>query len=265
VILALLRRSFGRARGLLLPLAAVLTLFQILVVSAAAYVAQREGFSSLLALLPPFMQQAVGGVFSSFGAMVAFGYFHPVVITVFVGTAIVVASEPAADVEMGLVDLVLARPVRRAHLVTRSMLMVALTTATLAGLMVTASWLTMRSLVTEPQALAASVLLRLATNLVALAWAVGAAALAASCLMRRRAAAAGSVAIAALAVYVLNFLADLWPRLRPLASLSPFHYYRPLGIVSGEGTEWLGDVSLLAGIAAVFCGIAYVAFDRRDV
>jgi len=265
VIVALLRRSFGRARGLLLPLAAVLTVFQILVVSAAAYVEQHQGFSSLLAFLPPFVQQAMGGVFSSFGAMVAFGYFHPVVITVFVGTAIVVASEPAADVEMGLVDLVLARPVRRAHIVTRSVLMVVLTTAALAGLMVAASWSTMRGLVAEGTALPASVLLRLAANLVALAWAVGAAALAASCLMRRRAAAAGSVAIAALAVYVLNFLADLWPRLRPLVPLSPFHYYRPLGIVSGQGAEWRGDVWLLGGVAAVFCGIAYVAFDRADV
>jgi ABC-2 type transport system permease protein len=262
---ALLRRSFGRARGLLLPLGAVLTLFQVLVVAAAAYVAQHQGFSSLLAFLPPFVQQAMGGVFSSFGAMVAFGYFHPVVIVVFVGTAIVVASEPAADVETGLVDLLLARPVPRAHLVTRSVLMVALTTATLAGLMVTASWLTMRSLVAEDTALSPSVLLRLAANLVALAWAVGAAALAVSCLMRRRAAAAGSVGIAALAVYVLNFLADLWPRLRPIVPLSPFHYYRPLGIVSGQGTEWLGDVGLLVGTAAVFCGIAFVAFDRRDV
>jgi len=35
--------------------------------------------------------------------------------------------------------------------------------------------------------------------------------------------------------------------------------------VSGQASEWRGDVWLLVGVAAVFCGIAYVAFDRRDV
>jgi len=81
----LVRRSLGRARSLLLSLATLLALFQTLVVAGASYVEQHQGFSALAAILPPFAQGMMTGVFSSFGAMVTFGYFHPVVVIVFVG------------------------------------------------------------------------------------------------------------------------------------------------------------------------------------
>jgi ABC-2 type transport system permease protein len=265
MIVALLRRSIRRARGLLLALTAVLTAFQVLVVAAAAYLDQHRGFSSLAAFLPPFVQQALGGVFSSFGAMVSFGYFHPIVVIVFVGVAIVVASEPAGDIESGVVDLILARPVRRPHLISRSALMLGLTTLTIAAVMAAASWSAMRLWAPPGAAVRLTTLLRLASNLVAVAWAVGAMALAAAARARRRGAAAGGVAIVALGLYVLNFLADLWPRLRPYGPLSPFHYYQPIGIVTGVGSRWLPDVLLLAGAGAVLCAIAYVVFARRDV
>ena len=265
MIRALLLRSALRARGLLLPLAVVLTLFQVLVVAAAAYVQERQGFSNLVALLPPVVQQVMGGVFSSFGAMVAFGYFHPIVIVAFVAVAIIVASEPAADVEASLVDLVLARPVPRAHLVTRSVLMLALTTAGMAGLMVAGSWSAMRALALPGTTLPLHVLLKLAANLVAVAWVLGGAALAVACMPVRRAAAAGSIGILALALYIISFLADVWPRVRVYGRISPFHYYQPLGIVSGSDTRWRSDVLWLVAVGIVLCGVAYVAFSRRDV
>jgi ABC-2 type transport system permease protein len=262
---ALLGRSLARARALLLALAAVLVLFQVLVVVAAAYLEEQQGFSSFVAVLPPIAQQMMGGVFSSFGAMVAFGYFHPIVIFVFVGLAVIVASEPAADVESGVVDLILARPVRRGHLVSRSILMLVLTSVTIAGLMVVASWSAMRVLAPEGGGLGLQTLSKLALNLVALAWLLGTVSLAVSALARRRAAAAGTVGILALALYLLNFLAEIWPRLHPYGPFSPFHYYQPMDIVTGLGAQWAGDVLMLAGIGAAFCALAYGAFARRDV
>jgi putative exporter of polyketide antibiotics len=210
------------------------------------------------------IQQMTGGIFSSFGTMVAFGYFHPVVITVFVGVAIVVGSEPAVDVESRVVDLVLARPIRRGHLVTRSVLMLALVTTSLGLLMVASSWLSLR-MVGPRGVLSAGVLFRLALNLAAVAWVVGALALAAAAFVRRRSTAAGSVAIIALALYLVNFLADVLPRVRPYAPLSPFHYYQPLGIVTGMGTRWGSDVRLLVIVAALLTAAAFVAFSRRDL
>jgi hypothetical protein len=68
-----------------------------------------------------------------------------------------------------------------------------------------------------------------------------------------------------LALYLLNFLAEVNPRVRPFAPLSPFHYYQPIGIVSGLGTRWAGDVSMLVGVAVVLAIVAFLAFSKRDL
>jgi ABC-2 type transport system permease protein len=264
---ALLGRSFRRARALLISLAAVLVLFQALVVTAAEYLEKQQGFAQIVALLPVLAQQLMGAIFSSFAAMVAFGYFHPVVVIVFVGLAIVMASEPAADVESGVVDLVLGRPVARAHLVSRSVLVLILATGGIAALMVTASRL---STATIAPAHAATIplptLLRLAANLVAVSWVAGAFALAAAAVVGRRGTAVGSAGIVALVAYLLNVLAELWPRVRPYGKLSPFHYYQPMTIINGSGVAaWATDVAILLVASACLIAFAYAAFARRDL
>ncbi len=266
MIAALLGRSFRRSRALLLSLAVVLVVFQVLVVIAAEYLQEQRGFLQIVALLPPLAQQFMGGVFSSFAGMVAFGYFHPVVVIAFVGLAIVVASEPAADVESGVVDLVLGRPVARALVVARSVLVLMLATAGIGALMVAASrtsslWLAAANAAAIPL----STLLRLAANLVAVAWVAGAFSLAASTFARRRGGAAGTAGIVVLAAYLLNVLAELWPQLRPYGKLSPFHYYQPMAVIAGGASRWSGDVLVLLAVAAVFVTIAFVAFSRRDL
>lgn len=264
-LLALLRRSVRRARGLLVSLAAVLAVFQVLVVLAASYLQQQQGLSQMVAMLPLVAQQFFGAFLGSFTGMVAFGYWHPVVVIAFVGVAVVVASEPAADVESGVVDLVLARPLPRARVITRSLLMTAATTLVLAALMLVAS---AASLAAIGGAHAVAPTLRvagkLAVNLVAVSWAVGALSLAVSTVLPHRGAAAGAAGIVAFALYLLNALADVSLVFKPYGPYSPFHYYQPMGIVGG-GTRWMGDVGLLVGMATLLALFAYAAWSRRDL
>src|SRR5215217_5906053 len=245
ILAALVGRSFGRARGLLLTLTLVLMAFQVMVVAAGRYLRDTGAFATLVSAMPVFVQQIAGPFFSGFGSMVAFGYFHPVVIIVFVGTAILVASEPAADVESGIVDLVLARPIRRWRIVARSLVMTALTTTAMAGLMVAASRVSMLFLAPEGASLPMSTLVRLAANLVAVAWIMGAVSLATATVVRRRSIAAGIAALAALVLYLLNLLAEIWPAMSRYGRASPFHYYRPTLIMTGVGTGWAIDVAIL--------------------
>ncbi|HYU80990.1 MAG TPA: hypothetical protein VEK56_18520 [Vicinamibacterales bacterium] len=261
----LLYRSFSRTRALLLSLAAVLVLFQVLVVSAATYLRETGRLSQFVALLPGVVQQMTSGIFAGFGNMVAVGYFHPVVIFVFVGTAIVVASEPAADVESGVVDLVLARPVARWRLVARSLFMMVLTTTAIAGLMLAASRLSITFVSSSDPTVSTRVLAKLAANLVAVAWVMGAVSLAAASIARRRAPAAGVTGIIALALYFLNLLAEIWPRMAPYGPLSPFHYYRATAIIADVGTRWARDIATLLAGASVFSIVAFIAFSRRDL
>jgi ABC-2 type transport system permease protein len=264
-LFALIRRSFGRSRGLLVSFAAVLASFQVLVAIAGSYLQQQQAFSQIVAMLPPIAQQFFGAFLSSFTGMVAFGYWHPVVIIAFVGVAIVVASEPAADVESGLVDLLLARPLPRARLITRSILMTAVTTVVLAALMMAASAASLAVIGgTRTVAPTMRIVGRLAVNLVAVSWCLGALSLGASTVLPRRGAAAGAAGIAAFALYLLNALADVSSPFKRYGPCSPFHYYQPMAIVSGD-PRWKSDVALLVAAAALLVLLAYTAWSRRDL
>lgn len=264
-LLALVFRSFRRSRGLLISLGGVLAIFQVLVVNAASYLQEQQMLSQVLAMLPVLAQQLFGAFLSSFTGMVAFGYWHPVVVIAFVGVAIVVASEPAADCESGVVDLVLARPVARRTMITRSVLVTGLTTVALASLMVATTTTSLFVVAGPPAARSAlSIVSKLAANLVAVSWCLGALALAASTVLSGRGTAAGVAGITAFALYLLNALADASSRFRPYGPCSPFHYFQPIAIISG-GSRWRPDIALLLLVAAVLTLVAYGVWSKRDL
>jgi ABC-2 type transport system permease protein len=263
---ALVLRSLGRSRALLLTLGLVLGAFQVVLVAAAAYLHETKAFSQIAAFLPVFLQQLMGAVaFTSFGGLATFGYFHPIVVVTFVGLAIFVASEPAGEVEVGLVNLVLARPVPRRAIVWRTILAFVLATTAVALAMVAANrsavgfW---RPPTADPPPVI--VMLKLAGGLLAVAWTFGGLSLLLATLTRRRAVAAGAAGVTALALYLLNFLAGFSPPLGPYGPVSPFHYYEAMAIVAGSAT-WLRDVTVLLTTTAVFCALAFAAYSRRDL
>lgn len=264
---SLVLRSIGRARALLITLTLVLAAFEVVLVLAAAYLHDTKAFTQIAAFLPAFLQQLVGApAFTSFAGLIAFGYFHPIVIVTFVGTAIYLASEPAGEVEDGLVDIVLARPVPRRLIVTRTILVFGLATAAMALGMVLAN----RGAIAAWQPEGASppsttVLLKLSANLVAVAWSFGALSLMLATLTRRRAAAAGTAGVVALALYLLDFLAGISPGVRPYGPVSPFHYFEAMPIVTGMAVDWQRDVTVLLMAAAVLGAVAFGAYSRRDL
>ena len=121
MFLALLGRSLARHRALIGALAALLSSFQILDIVAAYNLQENAIYSQFAALVPAFIQEAMGGalVGSLMGA-IAIGFVHPLVMLSLSCVAVYIASEPAGEVEDGLVDLVVARPVPRFFMVTRS-------------------------------------------------------------------------------------------------------------------------------------------------
>ena len=117
---ALLWRSAERIRTLFATVAAILFLFQVALVAVAASF-DTEYFERLGSVTPPFMQRAFGAALASFAGMTAIGFFEPLVIMLLVQFAIYSATEPAGDVDSRLVDLIVARPVPRHWLITRSL------------------------------------------------------------------------------------------------------------------------------------------------
>jgi hypothetical protein len=262
---ALVRRSLMRHAGLLAGLAAVLSAFQVLLVLIGRNL-QREGlFAQLAAIVPPFIQEVIGGADGSFGGLVAFGFFHPVVIIALTFSGIYLASELAGEVEDGLVDIVVARPVPRRLMVTRSALVTSgATTAVVASMLVAnraaVAWL-------APPGVPAPLTSRLmwvALNLLAVVWCFAAASLALAAHARRRAFAAGVIGLAMVCLYLLQFAAAAWAPARPLARISPFHYYEGMRTVLGLN-DARPDIIALLFAAALMAGWAYVAYARRDL
>src|SRR5262245_48941356 len=128
----LMRRSAGQAKLVFYGALFVLSGLQIIIVGQASGLEDTRAFSRMGDMMPAFLQRGLGNhslLLMSFKGMVAFGYFHPVVGVLISILAVYFVTEPAYEVESGLVDLTLARSIPRHAVVTRSILLAAAATA----------------------------------------------------------------------------------------------------------------------------------------
>jgi ABC-2 type transport system permease protein len=264
-VTALVGRSLGRIAAPFAGVLLILTGFQIALIAVAATFSESGNFERLSQLVPSVLQASLAPALISFDRMTTLGYFDALIVMMLVQWAIYVATEPAGDVEDGIVDLVLARPVPRHLLVTRTFIVMVATTTLLALAMLlgTVSGLALLAPANSswPNG---STLLLMASHLTMVAWCFGAAGLAASAWTRRRTAAIAIVAIASVAAYLIDFLGLWWSPMETLARLTPFFYFHGGPLLAGTDNP-LRNLSVLAGITAAFTICAYVRFQRRDL
>ena len=260
--------SLRRARTLVLSTGLLLAVFQALLILVARSIQSSGSFERIGALVPSFVSQLLGPDFVavlSFKGIVCLGYFHPVTMGALVGLSIALATTPTSEVESGFADLLLARPLARHWLMTRTVVVATVATAALLAMMAagTAVGLAAFAPAGAPRP-EARVIASLAVNLGALmlCWSGVAAAVGAAA--RRRGAAGGAVGLAALATFLLDYLARAWQPAGSLAWLSPFRYYSPLEMIMGGGLP-VGNLVVLGGVACAGFALAYVLFARRDI
>ncbi len=267
-LLTLARHSVSRSRILIVVLAAVLAVFELLLVVAADTLQQSGSFGSLAALVPPFMRQVFGDsliAFMSFAGVVCFGFFHPMVIAALAAFVIAIATEPVAEVETRFLDVVLARPLARWAVVGRSALLVVVLPAAVLATMMASTAVGVHVLTPKTTAVPAMrLILALATNLWALLICIGGIALAVAAATRRRATAAGVVGLAALALFFGDYLARVWKPAASVAWLSPFHYYDAMAMIMGRPLP-RGDVGVLLASGLAGIAVAFLVFERRDL
>jgi ABC-type transport system involved in multi-copper enzyme maturation permease subunit len=150
------------------------------------------------------------------------------------GFAIAIGTEPAGEVETRFFDLVLARPVPRALVVARSILLILLLPAIVIGVMMAATLLAVRWGAPAGSDVPARLIASLALNLWMLVECAGGMALAVASVSRRRATAAGLVGVAMLALFFVDYVARVWPAARSIVWLSPFHYFDAMAMVMGQ-------------------------------
>jgi hypothetical protein len=266
--MVLAAHSMRRLRPMLAGMAIVLGGFQFLLAQVAAYLLRTGGFTVMPSLVPDFLQQLSGPsmlTMMSFQGLVAFGYFHPMVLAAHLGLAIAIATEPVAEIEARFADMTLARPIARHQALTRTILVLLFAEALLLAAMSASTWAGLACCTPRdaPRPDAATIRsLAVLLGAVSLCW--GGIALALAAGSRRRAVASGTTAIAALAAFLVDYLGRIWEPARLVSRLSPFHYFEPMAIIAGAPPAGR-DVTTLLGIGAIAAAIAYVVYARRDV
>ena len=266
-VAALVGRSVAQARLVLLGATAVFFVFQFLLIAHAAEIERSQAFGKIADLVPGFLQRGLGAqalALATFKGSVAFGYFHPVIVCAVSLIAIYIATEPAHDVESGLVDLVLARAVPRHRLLTRSLLLAMGASAGLTAWMLLGTYVGLRTLAPEFAWPSFALLSLLAIHLVAVAWCCAAIGLLAAASAKRWTTAFTIGAAVVIVGYLVDFLAIGWRPARVIAWAFPFNYYPALLIVGGTAKP-LVDLSILAAATTVFTALAYWRFERRDL
>jgi ABC-type transport system involved in multi-copper enzyme maturation permease subunit len=261
-------RSIVQARYVLIGSVCLLGFFQIVIVGQASAIEETHSFSRVAELVPAFLQRGLGSrslLLATFKGTVAFGYFHPVVAVLTAVIAVYFATEPAHEVEAGLVDLTLARAVPRHAVITRALLLVLFTALVAVTLMAAGTWLGLR-LFASPSFSAPSFVTRvlLLAHLAAVATCFGAIGLFIASGAKRWSTAFTSAVLVVIVCYSVDFLAIGWPLMRSVAWISPFHYFPALDIIAGEPTS-LSNPAILISATTGFALLAYWRFLGRDL
>jgi ABC-2 type transport system permease protein len=246
----------------------LLAAFQVLLTLVARSLQDSNAFDQLSSMIPDFMRQLMGPTvvgLMSFSGIVTVGYFHIAVMGSLVGLSIALATQPASEVETKFMDLVLARPLARHWVITRTIALLIICIVSVLIMMMTGTWIGLRFLAPEGVNLPSiSLIFSLAINLGALLLCWGGIGLALSSVSRRRTVAGALTGLFALATFLLDYIARAWSPAEAVAWLSPFRYYSPLDIVMGFDVP-AHNLWLLLGIALVGFLLAYFLFSRRDI
>jgi ABC-type transport system involved in multi-copper enzyme maturation permease subunit len=268
IFLALVRRSAAQMRYLALASLVLTVLLQLVLVGQAVSIQSSQSFASVANLIPSFIGRGLGNdalLLASFKGTVMLGYFHPLPCVLIPAVAMYAATAPAYEVESGLVDLILARSLPRALVLTRSLTVAVLYAAAAAGAMAFGTAVGVFAFdAARYDVPAAGLITRLLLHVFAVACCFAGFGLLAGVCATRWTTAFVSGVVTAVAAYLVDFLSLGWPVFRWAAYLSPYRYYHAFAIASGTARE-ARDYSVLFGAAALFTVAAYWQFQRRDL
>ena len=266
-LFVLLGLSLRRARTLLLATGLLLAAFQVLLVFIARSIHHAGEFEQIAALLPPFARELLGPSLASvmsFSGIVCIGYFDLAIVAALLALTIALATVPASEVERGFAELILARPVRRQWIITRTIALLIVALLSVLALMLAGTWAGLAMLGPEnvrwptPRMLG---LLALNLGSLMLCWGGVALAFAAAC---RRSVASSVTGLLALVGLLLDLTGRLWPPANRIAWLSPFRYFVPFDLVMGNALP-IENMIVLIAIALTGFTLAYFLFWQRDI
>jgi len=268
VLFALIAQSLRRVRKFLLAAVVLVAGFQIVLILQANSIQASNSFAQMGDLVPSFARDVLGPsfvAFLTFKGIVCLGYFHPVVMGALVSVSVTLATIPVMEIETGFIDLLLAQPVARDWIVTRSILVALISTAYLLAMMAIGTWIGLNDFAAKDAGWPAAGLIgSLAINLGLLMLCWSAITMAIGCACRRRGSAGAIAGLLALTAYLTDYIGRAWKPSESVAWLSPFLYYTPFELVMGSALS-AKSLYVLGGIAASAFALAYLLYSRRDI
>jgi len=258
----LFRHSVNRFRGQILGWGTTLGILSAYLLSFYdTLVAQRAQLEQLLASYPPELMAFFGDIGSMFTPQgyltLEFFSYMPLILGVF---AILAGSGLlAGDEESGVLDLLLAHPVRRSTMfLARLLSLLGAKTAILGltwlGFVIGLNWTALELSWGElalPFVSLAAVLLVFAAFSILMSLLLPS---------RRMAAMAGGIAV--VGSFFLTSLSRVDENLEAAARFSPLNYYQSGDAILGLNWEWLAG---LGGVSLLMLLLAWWRFERRDI
>jgi ABC-2 type transport system permease protein len=263
----LFRLSLKRVRMLLCATGFLLAAVQILRVRIAAEVHDTGQFDQLSALLPKAVRDVLGPSLASimsFNGIVIAVYFDTGFIIALLALAITLATLPASEIETGFADLILARPMSRHWLITRTIALVLFSILLMLSMIMAGTWAGLAlcaPLDASWPSARQTASLALYLGMLVVSWSGVAMALGAA---YRRGVASGTTGLLAFAALLLDWAHRLWSPLDRIAWLSPFYYFNPYDLVAGSPLP-VDDLLVLGAIAATGYTVAYLIISQRDI
>ena len=263
----LFRLSLKRVRTLLCATGLLFAAVQIVRVRIAAKVYDAGQFDQITALLQPHVGDLFGSSLASlmtFNGIVCGVYLDTGYLIALLALAIALATLPASEIETGFADLILARPLPRHWLITRTIALVLFSILLMLLMIMAGTWAGL-ALFAPPDAPWPSARqtgsLALSLGMFVVCWSGVAMALGAA---YRRGVASATTSLLAFAALLLDWAHRLWPALGRIAWLSPFFYFNPYELVAGSPL-CLENILVLWAMAMTGFTVAYFLISQRDI
>ncbi len=244
-----------------------ITLFQFLLLYLVTTFDTAAMLTAILDQMPPMMKVFLQDSFFSmltYDGAAAFGFNHPIVLTLLVITAInIPAHHITRETETGTLELLLAHPFRR-----RSLIISLWTSGCLILMLIIAAALigSFTSIILFHHLTGDIIisLLQISFNLWLFILLIFSITMLIAVYARQGIRAGNLSAVFTFVFYLLYFIAQLWDALAFTKPFNIFSYYEPQGLMFGKGNFWL-DILVLGGLVLLCLGLSLRRFERRDV
>ncbi len=204
------------------------------------------------------------GEMMSASSLAGFVFVHPAILVLLWAFIIAVAiGRICGEIDQGTADILLALPISRWQIYTTTSMWVAVCTPVFSACLVIGLWIA-QYLVGLEQPLDFGKLWLIVINQTAMLYAVIGIVFFASAIASRRGVATGWIIAVLVVTFVINWLAAVWPAIKPLSYVSVMTYFKPFVIVRDASIPTTDIIALLA-IAIAFWLAGCLHFTRRDI